>query len=52
MEAAAQLLETTDLKLDAVAADTHLGDGKNLCRVFAKIHGTSPNAWRVRHHEH
>lgn len=44
--AAEQLLEKTDLKLDAVAADTNLGDGKNLCRVFAKVHGISPDAWR------
>lgn len=46
--AAAELLEETDLKLDAVAADTNLGDAKNLCRVFAKAYGLSPDAWRRR----
>jgi LacI family transcriptional regulator len=46
--AAGRLLEETDLKLDAVAADTNLGDGKNLCRVFAKVHGVSPDTWRHR----
>jgi LacI family transcriptional regulator len=46
--AAERLLEETDLKLDAVAADTNLGDAKNLCRVFAKVHGVSPDAWRRR----
>ena len=49
--AATQLLEGTDLKLDAVAAETNLGDAKNLCRVFAKVHGTSPDAWRRNHRE-
>ncbi len=49
--AAALLLESTDLKLDAVAADTNLGDAKNLCRVFAKVHGISPTSWRRQHHQ-
>lgn len=47
--AAIQLLEETDLKLDAVAAETNLGDAKNLCRIFAKVHGTSPDLWRRMH---
>jgi LacI family transcriptional regulator len=49
LAAATRLLEETDLKLDAVAADSNLGDAKNLCRVFAKMHGISPNEWRRKH---
>jgi transcriptional regulator GlxA family with amidase domain len=49
LAAATHLLEQTDLKLDAVAADSNLGDAKNLCRVFAKVHGISPNEWRRQH---
>lgn len=49
--AATRLLEETDLKLDAVAAETNLGDAKNLCRVFAKMHGITPDAWRRLHRD-
>lgn len=45
---AARLLRDTDLKLDAVAAESGFGTARKLCAVFADVHGTTPTAWRQR----
>ncbi|MGC4014087.1 MAG: substrate-binding domain-containing protein [Luteolibacter sp.] len=42
LDAAEQLLTETHLKLEAIAAETGLGNAKNLCRVFLKHRGTTP----------
>lgn len=43
---ASRLLRDTDLKLDAIAAESGFGTAKRLCGVFAQSHGTTPTAWR------
>jgi len=42
LDAAEQLLTETNLKLEAIAAETGLGNAKNLCRVFQKHRGMTP----------
>lgn len=49
VQAAAELLVTSPLKLDAVASECGLGSGKNLCRVFRAAHGMTPGEWRESH---
>jgi LacI family transcriptional regulator, galactose operon repressor len=44
---AARLLRDTDLKLGAIAAESGIGSATELCRIFAKAYGVSPNAWRA-----
>ena len=46
LEAACRLLADSELKLDAIAAEVGLGDAKNLCRVFRKAKGMTPDRWR------
>ncbi|MFD0895236.1 substrate-binding domain-containing protein [Luteolibacter ambystomatis] len=46
LDAAEQLLTETNLKLEAIAAETGLGNAKNLCRVFLKHRGTTPRQAR------
>lgn len=41
------LLENTDLKLAAAAAESGFGTVENLCRVFQANHRMTPNAWRM-----
>ena len=43
------ILETTDLKLAAVAVESGLGSLENLCRVFQAYHRMTPLAWRMQH---
>lgn len=48
LEAAERLLLETDLKLEAIAAETGMGNSKNLCRLFAQHRGVTPNSCRRR----
>ena len=43
------LLERTDLKLSAVAAESGFGKAEYLCRVFQTHNHTTPQAWRQKH---
>jgi LacI family transcriptional regulator len=43
---ASRLLRDTDLKLDAIAAESGFGSAKRLCTVFAETHRATPNVWR------
>jgi LacI family transcriptional regulator len=45
---AQDLLETTDLKLAAVALESGFGTLENLCRVFQSQHRITPHAWRMQ----
>ena len=44
--AASQLLRDTNLKLEAVAAESGFGSAKKLCEAFTKLHGITPGRWR------
>jgi LacI family transcriptional regulator len=44
---AERLLRETDLKLEAIAAQSGFGSSAQLCRFFARDRGASPNAWRA-----
>lgn len=43
---ATRLLRDTDLKLDAVAAESGFGTAKRLCAIFAQTYSATPTAWR------
>lgn len=45
---ATKLLRDTELKLDAIAFESGLGNAKKLCEVFAEDFGMTPTAWRVQ----
>lgn len=45
---ASRLLRDTELKLDAIAFESGLGNAKKLCEVFAEDYGMTPTAWRVQ----
>lgn len=47
LDVARQLLETTALPIDHVAADSGLGSGDNLRKHFAAKFGMAPNAYRA-----
>ncbi|WP_453984988.1 GlxA family transcriptional regulator [Brevibacterium casei] len=47
LDVARQLLETTALPIDHVAADSGLGSGDNLRKHFAAKFGVAPNAYRA-----
>ncbi|GAA0036712.1 GlxA family transcriptional regulator [Brevibacterium metallidurans] len=47
LDVARQLLETTALPIDLVAADSGLGSGDNLRKHFAVKFGVAPNAYRA-----
>lgn len=46
MELAQELMLTTDEPLSQIALACGLSDQAHLSRTFARIHGTSPGAWR------
>lgn len=48
MECAERLLEETELKISAVAAESGIGDPKSLSRFFQLKHGITPLAFRNR----
>ena len=48
MVLATRLLRDTDLKLDAIAFESGMGNAKKLCEAFAEDHGMTPTAWRVQ----
>lgn len=48
MVTATRLLRDTDLKLDAIAFESGLGNAKKLCEVFAEDYGVTPTAWRMQ----
>ncbi len=43
---ATRLLRDTELKLEAIAFESGLGNAKKLCEVFAEDFGMTPTAWR------
>jgi LacI family transcriptional regulator len=45
---ATKLLRDTELKLDAIAFESGLGNAKKLCEVFAEDFGMTPTAWRIQ----
>lgn len=45
------LLQTTGLKLAAVAVEAGFGTIENLCRIFQMQHRMTPHAWRMRQRE-
>lgn len=45
---ASRLLRDTELKLDAIAFESGLGNAKKLCEVFAEDYGITPTAWRLQ----
>ncbi len=47
IQCAEKLLETTDLKIQAVAIECGLGDAKSLTRFFHQHHRQTPNAYRI-----
>lgn len=49
LKRAQRILETTDIKLAAVAVESGFGTIENLCRVFQANHQTTPSAWRTRY---
>lgn len=48
LSSATRLLRDTDLKLDAIAAESGFGSAKKLCEVFAETHGMTPTGWRQK----
>ena len=48
LEEAKQLLETTDMAIDAVANEVGYEDGSFFRRLFRRKVGLSPHAYRVR----
>lgn len=51
MAAAARLLRDTDLKLEAIAAESGFGSAKKLCEGFSRHHGMTPHRWRLQHRD-
>ncbi len=45
---ATRLLRDTELKLEAIAFESGLGNAKKLCEVFAEDYGMTPTAWRIQ----
>ncbi|MES2439058.1 MAG: substrate-binding domain-containing protein [Verrucomicrobiota bacterium] len=45
---ATRLLRDTELKLDAIAFESGLGNAKKLCEVFAEDFGMTPTVWRLQ----
>jgi LacI family transcriptional regulator len=45
---ATQMLRDTKLKLEAIATESGFASATQLCRLFADMHGLSPNVWRHR----
>jgi LacI family transcriptional regulator len=43
---AAVLLRDTNLKLEAIAAESGFRSASRLCEAFVEIHGASPTVWR------
>jgi LacI family transcriptional regulator len=46
LKRAESLLERTELKLAAVAAESGFGNPEHLCHVFQRTHHLTPQAWR------
>jgi LacI family transcriptional regulator len=51
LAAASRMLRDTELKLDAIAFESGLGNAKKLCEVFAEDYGMTPTAWRQQARE-
>ena len=51
LKRAERLLETTDLKLAAVASESGFKNAEYLCAVFQAKHHVTPQTWRVEHRQ-
>jgi AraC family transcriptional regulator len=49
VEAAQELMRTTDRPLSRVAFECGLSDQPHLCRLFRRFHGLTPKQWKTAH---